>query len=53
MLARYEPASWISALDTDASPNAVPLEAALDQALDTCPELILHAISAAACCGAR
>jgi hypothetical protein len=25
MLARYEPASWISALDADASPNAVPL----------------------------
>jgi YaaC-like Protein len=49
MLARYEPASWISALDTDASPNAVPLEAALDHALDTCPELILHAIFAAAC----
>lgn len=49
MLARYEPASWISALDADASPNAVPLETALDHALDTCPELILHAISAVAC----
>jgi hypothetical protein len=46
MLARYEPASWISALEADASPNAVPLEAALDHALDTCPELILRAISA-------
>lgn len=49
MLARYEPASWVSALDADASPNHVPLAAALDQALDTCPELILRAISAVAC----
>ncbi len=48
MLARYEPASWISHLDVDASPNAVPLEAALDQALHTCPELVLHAIRAVA-----
>ena len=44
MLARYEPASWTSNLDVDVSPNAVPLEAALDEALGTCPELILRAI---------
>lgn len=47
MLARYEPASWISHLDVDASANAVPVEAALDAALGTCPELILRAIRAA------
>lgn len=44
VLARYEPASWTSNLDVDAGPNAVPLEAALDEALGTCPELILRAI---------
>jgi hypothetical protein len=48
MLARYEPASWISSLDVDGSPDAVPLEAALDEALGACPELILHAIGAVA-----
>ena len=48
MLARYEPASWVSHLDVDVSPNAVPLEAALDEALGTCPELILRAIRAVA-----
>jgi hypothetical protein len=44
MLARYEPASWTQHIDVDASPNAVPLETVLEQALDTCPRLILHAI---------
>lgn len=44
MLARYEPASWTSNLDVDLNPNAVPLEAVLDEALGTCPELILRAI---------
>jgi hypothetical protein len=48
MLARYEPANWTSNLDVDVSPNAVPLEAALDEALGTCPELILRAIRAVA-----
>lgn len=48
MLARYEPASWTSHLDVDVSPNAVPLEAALDEALGTCPALILRAIRAVA-----
>jgi hypothetical protein len=48
MLARYEPASWTSNLDLNASPNAVPLHTALDEALGTCPELILRAIHEAA-----
>ncbi len=46
MLARYEPASWEAHLNVDAEPDAVPLEAALSRALDTCPQLILHAIRA-------
>jgi hypothetical protein len=46
MLARYEPASWMSHLARDESPNAVPMEAALDRGLHTCPELIAHAIHA-------
>jgi hypothetical protein len=46
MLARYEPASWTSHLARDESPNAVPIEAALDRGLHTCPELIAHAIHA-------
>lgn len=44
MLARYEPSSWTEHLDVDTSANAVPLETALERALDTCPELILQAI---------
>jgi hypothetical protein len=44
MLARYEPASWVSQLQVDNSSVAVPLEAALDHAVDTCPQLILQAI---------
>ena len=46
MLARYEPESWTEQLDRDASENAVPLEALMDRALHTCPELISHAIHA-------
>jgi hypothetical protein len=46
MLARYEPASWEARLNVDAEPDAVPIEAALSRALDTCPQLILHAIRA-------
>jgi YaaC-like protein len=44
MLARYEPASWAKFLDVDSSSDAVRLEAILNEALDTCPQLILHAI---------
>jgi kynureninase len=47
MLARYEPAGWTGYLNVDISPHAVALEAALGQALDICPQLILHAIRAA------
>lgn len=46
MLARYEPSSWTRHLARDESPNAVPIEAALDRGLHTCPELIAHAIHA-------
>jgi hypothetical protein len=46
MLARYQPASWTKHLDVDSSADAVPLENALSEALDTCPQLILHAIRA-------
>jgi hypothetical protein len=46
MLARYEPASWTTHLDVDSSPDAVPLEIALSEALDACPQLMLHAIRA-------
>jgi hypothetical protein len=46
MLARYEPASWTNHLQRDESANAVPIEAALDRALHTCPELVAHAVSA-------
>ena len=44
MLARYQPDTWTADLEVDKSPYAVPLEALLDRALVTCPQLILHAI---------
>jgi hypothetical protein len=44
MPARYEPASWTSHLERDSSPNAIAIEAALDRALHSCPELIIHTI---------
>lgn len=47
MLARYEPAGWTGYLNVDVSSHAVALEAVLGQALDICPQLILHAIRAA------
>jgi YaaC-like Protein len=46
MVARYEPASWTRHLDVDAHFTAVKLASALSLALDTCPQLILHAIRA-------
>lgn len=46
MVARYEPASWTRHLDVDAEFTAVKLASALNLALDTCPQLILHAIRA-------
>jgi hypothetical protein len=44
MLARYHPAPWTNALRPDESQDAVPLEAALDEALDAIPELLLEAL---------
>jgi YaaC-like Protein len=44
MLARYQPDTWTAYVDVDKSPYAVTLEALLDRALVTCPQLFLHAI---------
>jgi hypothetical protein len=44
-LARYEPASWVKALDVDASQVAVPLEAALEAAQHEIPKLVLDALA--------
>jgi hypothetical protein len=44
MLARYHPAPWTTALDVDNSQLAVPLEYALDEALEAVPRLILTAL---------
>jgi hypothetical protein len=41
-LARYEPATWRSALDIDLSPAAHAFEAGLDLARDRVPELVLE-----------
>jgi hypothetical protein len=47
ILARYEPGHWRQLLDVDTSPWAVAIEAALDVATDTLPDLILHALDRA------
>jgi hypothetical protein len=44
MMARYEPATWVAALDYDSSELAAPLEGLLDTALDRVPELVLSAL---------
>lgn len=44
MMARYHPASWVEHLNVDSASTAVPLELALDAALDVCPLLIYQAI---------
>jgi hypothetical protein len=44
MLARYHPAPWTQSLDVDASQFAVPLEVALDEALESVPRLVLRAL---------
>jgi hypothetical protein len=41
MMARYEPAAWIEALNVNGSSLAVPIEALLDDAQRIVPELIL------------
>lgn len=43
-LARYEPATWTAALDLNRSPLAVPLESAMQEALDSVPHFILEAM---------
>ena len=46
-LARYEPAAWITAIDLDASPLAVDLQAVLDIAAEQAPARILDSLKAA------
>jgi hypothetical protein len=45
MVARYDPEVWIAVLDINECEQAVPIEAALDQALDAVPDLILAALT--------
>jgi hypothetical protein len=44
-IARYDPELWVSALDVNNSQLAVPVEAALDVALEALPELIFDALA--------
>ena len=44
-IARYDPETWVGALAVNDSELAVPIEAALDAALDALPELILDALT--------
>lgn len=44
-IARYDPELWIGALDANNSRLAVPIEAALDTALEALPDLILDALT--------
>ncbi len=43
--ARNDPELWIAAIDVNSSPQAVPIEGALEEALETVPELILDALT--------
>ncbi len=45
MIARYDPELWVAALDVNDSPQAVPIEAALDEAMNALPLLILDALT--------
>ena len=45
ILARYEPEQWIDALDINRCDLAVPIEAALDEALRVVPECIRDALT--------
>jgi hypothetical protein len=47
MLARYEPAGWMQALDYESSELAAPLAKLLDIGLSRVPELTLGALIAA------
>jgi hypothetical protein len=44
-IARYDPETWIGALAINDSELAVPIEAALDAALEALPDLILDALT--------
>ena len=44
-VASYDPEVWVAALDVNTSEQAVPIEAALDVALEALPELILDALT--------
>jgi hypothetical protein len=43
-VARYDPEVWVAALDVNTSQQAVPIESALDAAVDALPELILQSL---------
>jgi hypothetical protein len=47
-IARYDPETWIGALAVNDSELAVPIEAALDAALEALPDLILGALTSRA-----
>jgi hypothetical protein len=44
MLARYQPAQWVTSTDVNTDPRAVPLENLLDTATQILPTLITEAI---------
>jgi hypothetical protein len=44
MIARYHQAEWTAGLRLDDSPEAVPLQAALDEALSAMPQFVLGAL---------
>ena len=43
-LARYEPDTWVRALNVNEDKLAVPLEGAMEEALDSIPHLVLEAL---------
>jgi hypothetical protein len=45
MVARYDPEVWVAALDVNASEQAVPIEAALAEAITALPALVLTALT--------
>lgn len=45
MLTRYHPAAWLDAPAVDASPLAVPIEDAMEVAMDALPHLVLEAVT--------
>lgn len=47
-IARYDPETWVDALAVNDSELAVPIEGALDAALEALPDLILDALTATA-----